>query len=92
MAKPNADEIHQALELAREQAGDKTDEGRLARCFLYYHDRNLNLEEVYENTEHYLRSGMAEHEHARLLEALERAREAEHRQEHEDQDESMGLE
>ena len=92
MAKPNADEIHRLVELARGLARDDTDEGRLARCFLYFHDRNLSLEEVYESVEHYLRSGMAEHEHARLLETLERAREAEHRREHEDEDESMGLE
>ena len=91
MAKPDADEVHQAVELARALIRDDSDQGGLARCFLYFHDRNLNLEEVYEHVEQYLRSGMAEHEHAQLLTTLERIRDADHQREHEDQDESLGL-
>ena len=92
MAKPNADEINKALELARGLAGEEADQGLLARCFLYFHDRNLHLEQVYEQVEHYLLSGMAEHEHARLLDSLEHAREADHRWRHADRDETLGLE
>ena len=47
MAKPDSGEIHRLAELARNLAGGDADEGRLARCFLYFHDRNLGLEEVY---------------------------------------------
>lgn len=91
MAKPGADEIHQAVELASSLKNEDSGQGGLARCFLYLHDRNLHLEQVYEHVEQYLLSGMAEHEHAQLLNTLERAREAEHRRAHEDQDKSLGL-
>ena len=91
MAKPNADDIHQAISAARELSDDETAQGRLARCFLYLHDRNLQLEDVYEHVENYLNSGMAEHEHARLLASLEHAREADQDREHADRDESLGL-
>jgi hypothetical protein len=92
MAKPDADEIHEVLELARELAGDEEDQGKLARCLLYFHDRNLHLEQVYQDVEHYLLSGLAEFEHARLLGTLERAREADLRWVRDDQDEILGLE
>ncbi len=91
MTKPDKEEIRNVVELAGDLASDNTEVGRLARCFLYFHGRNLDLEAVYEDIEHYLRSGMAEQEHARLLETLQHARAAEHRREHEDQDESLGL-
>jgi hypothetical protein len=91
MAKPNADDIHQAVEAARARVGGDTDEAALARCFLYLHDRNRQLESVYEQIEKYLNSGMAEHEHSQLLVTLEHAREADHRWAHEDQDEILGL-
>ncbi|HSG11305.1 MAG TPA: hypothetical protein VLB10_06110 [Gammaproteobacteria bacterium] len=91
MAKPNADDIHQAISAARELSDDETAQGRLARCFLYLHDRNLQLEDVYEHVENYLNSGMAEHEHARLLASLEHARAADQDREHADRDESLGL-
>ena len=91
MAKPNSDDIHRAVEAARARAGGEPDEASLARCFLYLHDRNLQLEKVYEQIEKYLNSGMAEHEHAQLLVTLEHAREADHRWVHEDQDEILGL-
>ena len=91
MAKPPASDIHQAVETARELSIDESAVGMLARCFLYFHERNLHLEEVYELVENYLRSGMAEQEHARLVTALDQAREAEHRQGHKDSDEPLGL-
>jgi hypothetical protein len=91
MAKPNADDIHQAMLAARELSDDESAQGKLARCFLYLHDRNLQLEDVYEHVENYLNSGMAEQEHARLLITLEHAREADHDREHADRGESLGL-
>ncbi len=91
MAKPHASDIHQAVETARELTADESGVGVLARCFLYLHDRNLHLEEVYEHVENYLHSGMAEQEHARMVTALDQAREADHRQGHEDSDEPLGL-
>ena len=91
MAKPDASDIHQAIETARGLIRDESATGTLARCFLYFHDRNLHLEDVYEHVENYLNSGMAEQEHARLVTALDHAREAAHRQGHEDSDEPLGL-
>ena len=91
MSRPNADEIHRALEAARGLAGDDTDEGLLASCFLYFHDRNLDLESVYEHVENYMHSGMAEREHTRLVMVLEHAREADHQRQHEDDDAPLGL-
>jgi hypothetical protein len=91
LAKPNANDLHRALEVARQLAGDDTDEGVLARSFLYFHDRNVGLEDVYEHVENYLNSGMAEHEHTRLLASLEHARAADQNREHADRDETLGL-
>ena len=91
MAKPDASEIHRAAETAEGLSTDKSAVGTMARCFLYLHDRNLHLEEVYEHVENYLNSGMAEQEHARLVKALDEAREAQHRRGHEDADEPLGL-
>jgi len=91
MAKPHTSDIHQAVETARGLTADESGVGTLARCFLYLHDRNLHLEEVYEHVENYLHSGMAEQEHARMVTALDQAREADHRQGHEDSDEPLGL-
>ncbi len=48
MAKPHADDIHQAMSAARELSDDDSAQGKLARCFLYLHDRNLQLEDVYD--------------------------------------------
>ena len=91
MAKPDASDIHQAVETASELTADATGVGLLARCFLYLHERNRHLEEVYEHVENYLNSGLAEQEHARLVSALDQAREAQHRLGHEDSDEPLGL-
>jgi hypothetical protein len=91
MAKPNAEELHRVLEVAARLASNESDEGALARCVLYLHDRNQHLEDVYEHVENYLNSGMAEQAHARLVTALDQAREAQHRQGHEDSDEPLGL-
>ena len=91
MGKPHADDIHRAMDIAGKLAAEESDNGHLARCFLYFHERNLHLESVYEHVENYLHSGMAEREHARLLQVLEQAREAGYRQEHEDRDETLGL-
>ncbi|MGB5260786.1 MAG: hypothetical protein WBO34_09730 [Gammaproteobacteria bacterium] len=91
MAKPHADDIHRAVETAMGLAADESAEGTLARCFLYLHDRNQHLEEVYQHVENYMNTGMAEQEHARLVTALDHAREAQHRQGHEDSDEPLGL-
>ena len=91
MAKPHADDIHQAMSAARELSDDDSAQGKLARCFLYLHDRNLQLEDVYEHVENYLHSGQAEHEHTRLLVSLEHAREADQDREHADRGESLGL-
>ena len=91
MAKPDASDIHRAAETARELTTDESGAGTLAGCFLYLHDRNQHLEDVYEQVENYLNSGMAEQEHARLVKVLDQAREAAHRQGGEDADEPLGL-
>ncbi|HEB59958.1 MAG TPA: hypothetical protein ENJ01_12100 [Gammaproteobacteria bacterium] len=91
MSRPTAEEFHTALDAAREMRARGEDPYGLARCFDYLHERNLHLEQVFERVEHFLRSGMAEREHTRLMLSLEKAREAEHRWVHDDQDEPLGL-
>lgn len=91
MARPSAEEMHTALTVAREMRARNEDPYGLARCFDYLHERNVHLEKVFEQVEHFLRSGMAEREHTRLMLVLDKAREAEHRWVHEDEDGSLGL-
>lgn len=91
MFKPKAEEIHQAVELAKALINRNLDRGGLARTFLYFHERNLYLEQIYEQLEQYLRSGMAERQHTRLINTLERAREADYRWTHEDRENALGL-
>ena len=91
MFKPKAEEIHQAVELAKVFIDKNLDRGGLAKSFLYFHERNLYLEQVYEQLEQYLRSGMAERQHTRLITTLERARDAEYRCQHHDREGTFGL-
>ncbi len=91
MSKPSVGEIRAALDLAGNTPESAAGEIEMARCLLYLHERNVQLERVYEAVESWLHSGLAEREHGVLLRALEQAREAERHSTHRDSDESLGL-
>jgi hypothetical protein len=77
MSKPTEQELKEALELARQMRESGQDSHFIAKCLLNQHYRIGYLEEVLLAVERYLRSGMAEDEHRRLLKSLEKARQAE---------------
>jgi len=74
--KPTGQEMEQALtEAARLEDGD--DEQHLGKTLLYLHRRVVELERIRELTERYVLLGQAVDEHARLVRALQAAREHE---------------
>lgn len=79
MSKPTEQELQTALELAKQMREQGKDPSFLAKCLLNQHYRIGYLEAVLLAVERYLRSGMAEAEHQRLLKSVEKARQAEER-------------
>jgi len=79
MSKPTKQELETALELAKLMREQGKDPQYIAKSLMNYHYRIGYLEDVMLAVERFLRSGMAEAEHTRLLKAVERAREAESR-------------
>jgi hypothetical protein len=77
MSKPTEQELHTALEVAKRMREHGEDPQFMAKCLLNQHYRIGYLEEVLLAVERYLRSGMAEDEHRRLLKSVEKARQAE---------------
>jgi hypothetical protein len=90
MSKPTEQELASALELAKRMREQGKDPSFLAKSLLSHHYRLGYLEEVLRAVERYLRSGMAEEEHRRLLKVVERARQAEERTAKQSSDE-LGL-
>ena len=95
MLKPSVDEMRAALDSARgtpvSGSGSEPAAAEMARCLVYLHERNVQLEKVYEAVEAWLHSGLAEQEHAGLLRALGQARDVEQRCTHQDPDDVLGL-
>ena len=85
MSKPTEQELHTALELAKQMREQGKDSHFIAKCLLNQHYRLGYLEEVLLAVERYFRSGMAEDEHRRLLKSVEKARQAEERTAKQDQ-------
>lgn len=77
MSKPTAKELEIALEHAKRMREQGNDPEFIAKTLLSHHYRIGYLEAVLQAVERYLRSGMAEDEHQRLLKTVERARQAE---------------
>lgn len=79
MPQPTEAELQTALKAAARMRETGQDPLFLGKALLHCHYLNGLLEEVLTAAEAYLRSGMAEREHARLEKAVERVRAAERR-------------
>ena len=79
MPKPSEQELHIALETAKQMREHGQDPHYLAKCLLNTHYRLKQVEKVMSAVEQYLHSGLAEAEHRRLLVALQQAHEADAR-------------
>jgi hypothetical protein len=90
MSKPTEQELMAALELAKRMREQGKDAQFIAKSLLSHHYRLGYLEDVLHAVERFLRSGMAEDEHRRLLKALEKARQSEDRTAKQNNDE-LGL-
>lgn len=90
MGKPTEQELETALSEAKRLRESGQDTHFLGKALLNCNYRNSILLEVLHTAERYLRSGMAEAEHTRLVRAIDRARQAEDRSAHREQ-ETIGL-
>jgi len=90
MSRPTEQELKHALERAESLREQGEDPDGLARALLYLHHQVGYLASVRSAAERYLRFGLAEAEHARLVRALEQARAAEFHDAEEDP-EDLGL-
>lgn len=79
MSRPTDEELKQALARAAQMREHGEDPDFVAKTLLNHHYRLGYLEEVMHAVEHYLHSGLAEREHARLIQTLEKARRSEAR-------------
>jgi hypothetical protein len=75
MSKPTKEELEIALAEAERMRDHDADPQHVAQCLLYLDRRNEVLERVVESVEHYLHSGQGQHEQARMIKAVEAARE-----------------
>lgn len=75
--KPTPDELHIAMAEATRLRAANQDSLHLAKTILYQQLRLQHLEEVYLHADRLVRFGLDEHEHARLIKALDAARRAE---------------
>lgn len=71
MAKPTEEELKQALAEAARMREQGEDPHHVGKALLNLHYRLRYLEDVLVAAEHYLR-GQGEHDHARLVRAIER--------------------
>ena len=90
MSRPTETEIAAAMAEAQRLRAAGEDSHGLARVLIYLHHRNAYLSSVRDAVEHYLHSGQAEHEHALLVRALERAA-AQQAREDDGDGENLGL-
>ena len=90
MGKPTEQELETALAEAKRLREAGVDSHFLGKALLNCHYQNAFLLDVLHAAEHYLRSGMAEAEHTRLLRAIDRAHQADDRSAHRQQ-EIIGL-
>lgn len=88
--KPTRDQLHQAAEAAERLRESGEDADFLAKSLLYLKHRNEHLEQVFEIAERYVKFGMDEGEHKRLVKAIDEARAAEW-EETGEADENLGL-
>ena len=90
MGKPTEQELDTALSEAKRLRESGEDTHFLGKALLNCSYQNGILLEVLHAAEHYLRSGMAEAEHTRLVRVIDKARQADDRSAHREQ-ETIGL-
>ena len=88
--KPNSDEMHQAMEMAKSMRETSNDPHYLSKSLIYLKHRTEMLEKVMVAANQYMRFGQGEHEHTQLLQALEAARRSEYH-ENQPEDHEIGL-
>ncbi len=79
MTKPTEEELQQALAEAGRMREMGEDPHHIAKALLNCHYQSGYLLAVLHSAEDYLRSGMSEREHTRLVRAVEKAREVDDR-------------
>lgn len=91
MPKPTSEELDTAIIEAKKMREGNNDPAFIAKAFLSHNYRIRHLEEVLKIADRYINMGMHEHLHTELLQAIEKAKDAEsHTSQHER--ESFGLE
>ena len=84
--KPDENEFQIALDEAERIRDADEDSSHIAKCLIYLHQRNGDLEEVFEHLEKYLKFGLPVEEHSALILLVDGIRERE-----EDVDDSKGF-
>lgn len=74
MTMPTPQQIETALAAAEQLRDSDQDDQSLGCSLLYLQRRNKVLERLLEAVEHYLNSGHGQHEHVRLIKAVDEAR------------------
>ena len=74
MGKPTKEQMQQALVAAERLRDLDLDEDHLGKTLLYLNQRQQLLERVFEAAKHYLHAGHDQHEHTRLVQAVDAAR------------------
>lgn len=77
MGRPTEEELEMALRAAALMREQDSDPYFLAKSLLNHHYRLEQMNHLLDAVKAYLHAGMAEHEHARLLKALEVVRQSE---------------
>lgn len=90
MGKPTDRELETALTEAKRLRESGEDSCFLGKALLNCHHQHSHLLDVLHAAEHYLRSGMAEQDHIRLVRAIDKARAIDNRDTHREQ-ETIGL-
>jgi hypothetical protein len=76
MGTPTKRELERALAEAARMRERREDEHHVAKALLSHNYRLHILENVLDAVQHYLRSGLAPHEHSELLKAIAAAEQA----------------
>lgn len=72
MGKPTEEELATALAKAGHMREQGEDPDHLAKSLLHSHYRMQLFEQLYEQVEHYVRSGQDQTQHSKLIRVLEK--------------------
>jgi hypothetical protein len=86
--KPSEDELRTALDEAERVRDANEDSRYLGKCLLYLNQRNMELEQVLDHVEKYLKFGLPVEEHSALVRLVDEIRE---RTEKSDDSKGFGL-